>query len=116
MILVKVGQDVVDEDIASPVLIPDVLLLDEQCTVALIPQAICVTLVQVCDHILAHFVYITVHIAVCVLYGHLLHRVTEVHEANADGDEGDANDEEGGEDGASCEYGLPGRQGLLFEF
>ena len=54
MILVKVGQDVVDEDIASPVLIPDVLLLDKQCTVALIPQAICVTLVQVCDHILAH--------------------------------------------------------------
>ena len=84
MILVKVGQDVVDEDIASPDLIPDVLLLDKQCTVALIPQAICVTLVQVCDH--------------------------------ANGDEGDANDEEGEEDRASSEYGLPGRQGLLLEF
>merc|ERR1719237_1842103 len=110
MILIEVGQAIVDEDIVSPVLIPDVFLLDIKCTIAWNPFSITVVaLVQVGDHILAHLVCITVHIAVGVLYGHLLHSVAEVHEANA-------NEEEGGEDGASSEYRLPGWQGLLLEF
>ena len=116
MILVEVGQAVVDEYIVSPVLVPNVLLLDVKSTVARIPNAICVALVQVCDHILAHLISITIHIAVCVLYEHLLHSAAEVHEANAKGDEGDAEEEEGGQDGASRENRLPGWQGLLLEF
>ena len=116
MILIEVGQAIVDEDVVSPVLSPDVLLLDVQRTVAWNPFSIIVALVQVSDYILAHLVCIMVHIAVCVFYGHLLHSSAEVHETSAHGNEGNANDEEDGEDGASCEYGLPGWQSLLLEF
>ena len=116
MVLVEVGQAVVDEYIVSPVLLPYVLLLDSECALTFYSLAFCIIAITGNDLILAHFVGITVHFAVGVLDGNLLYSVAEVHEANADGDEGDANDEEGGEDGASSEYGLPGGQGLLLEF
>lgn len=106
MVLVKVGEPVVHEHLSLPVLLERELQIIALAFLLILPFL---------NNLRAGQVRLFYVGTVRVVDLDLPDVVREPEHADADGDEGDADHEEGGQDGAGRQDGLPRGQALLLE-